>query len=198
MNKTVRTLGILASAALLSAPALKAEVPAGLFVGGGITYANDSLKNVTNKTMGLNVHVGLNREVGETKVGWRPSLGLTLLPGDWDGDSKTALTNIQFANDLVINTPAKDLKVITGLSINLWRYSGETRNGAEHKWGLDGKLAPGDLKFGLRLGAEYRITKQWSTDVLLQMVEFGNKKADDYTGRDFNPSWLQFGVKYHF
>ena len=198
MKKTLRMLGLVASAALISAPALKAETPGGYFYGVGVTYANDSLKQVTNQNLGLNFNMGLDREISGTKVGFRPALGLTFLPGSWDQDSKTSLTNLQATGDLVIPTTIEKFQVVTGLSVNLWRYIGDSRNGADNKWGLNGAMAPGGVKLGLRVGFDYTFTKQITGEVLMQLVEFGNQPNGVASYQNFNPTWLQFGVKYHF
>lgn len=198
MKRNLRMLGLIAAAALISAPALKAEVPTGWFIGGGVTFANDSLKQVTNNNLGINLNIGLDKEIGDTKIGFRPGFGLTFLPGSWDGDSKTSLNNLQVTGDLVVNTPIDKFKVITGMSINLWRYIGDARNGASNNWGLNGAMAPGGLKLGLRVGFEYKVSKEISAELLMQAVEFGNQPNGVQSWYNFNPSWLQLGVKYHF
>jgi hypothetical protein len=198
MKKTLRMLGLVAAAALISAPALKAETPTTYFYGVGITYANDALKQVTNTNLGLNFNAGLDREIKGTTIGFRPALAITFLPGSWDGDSKTSLTNLQASGDLVINTSIEKFKVVTGMSVNLWRYIGDARNGASNKWGLNSAMAPGGLKLGLRVGFDYKFSKQITGELLWQGVEFGNKPNDEQSWQNFNPTWLQVGVKYHF
>ncbi len=198
MKKTLRMLGIAGAAALMSSASLSAATPEGWFLGGAVTFANDSLKVATNKTTGLNFNVGLDRQIGDTNVGFRPGLGITFLPGEWKDDAKISFTGIQLTADLVIQTGIEHFTMITGLSVNNWRYLSDTRNGAESPFGLDGNFAPDAVKLGFRVGFDYKINEHLTADLLLQMTEFGNHPSDEFSFRNINPTWLQAGVKYHF
>ncbi len=197
MNTNLKTLWIAAAATLAFSSSVRAEDDIkGLFVGGAVTVANDSLKKVTLKTYGVGLTVGLDRTLGDTNLGIRPAFSITWLPGKVGPDeSKTSLTNLQVSTDLIIPTGLDRVKVVTGFSLNQWRYLASSPG--NHPWGLDGNRAPKDLKFGFRAGLDVKITPKWSADALLQMVEFGSTDSQ-FNSYNFNPTWVQVGVKYHF
>jgi hypothetical protein len=210
MNKNLKPICLGFAAVLMSASLLQAEEAQEMAIGGGITIANDSLKKVTHNSLGLNFNVSTQMPIAASNVKFRPGLGLSILPGKWGVDndidnglitqSKTQLINIQATFDVMVPLPVagiENLTVITGLSVNNWRYNGATRDGNPHPYGLQGSAAPGSVKVGLRVGADYRINKQWSSELLLQVVEFGSGNTEVHY-HNFNPSWLQLGVKYHF
>ncbi len=199
MNSKLKTLWIAAAATLVALPSLRAEDVQGMFVGGAVTVANDSLKKVTGKTYGVNLNIGLDRTIADTNIGFRPAFGVTWLPGKVVADgSKTSLTNLQISTDLIVPTGIDRLHLVTGISLNLWRYLASPATGTgENPWGLDGSKAPNKLKFGFRGGLDVKITEKWTAEVLLQMVEFGSPTAD-VNWKNINPTWIQAGVKYHF
>ncbi len=223
MMKNMKKIGLGVAAVLLLAPSLKAG-DGKAFLGGGVTFANDSLRKVTNQTPGLNLNGGWDYTLPDTNTTFRMGLGLNILSGKegtynyiYDPNnlsvpvstiSKTSLYNVQGTVDLLIGTPWEKAKIVTGLSVNLWRYQAASRYvpgspGAgdivpsPHPYDLQGSKAPGDLKVGFRIGLDYQVNKAWSGELLLQMVEFGATNGDSRTNA-FNPSWLQLGVKYHF
>lgn len=198
MKKTLRMLGIVGAALVMSAPAMAADTQEGWYLGGGLTFACDSLKVATHKTLGLNLNAGLDRQVGDTNLGFRPAFALTFLPGNWEKDQKVSFINMQVSGDLVIPSGIDNLNVITGLSINTWQYTADSRNGADAPFGMVGTFAPRNLKLGLRLGFDYQISKRLTANAILQMVEFGNQPSDRATWDNVNPSWVELGVKYHF
>lgn len=208
MKKYLKPICLGFAAVLMSASLLQAEEAQNMAIGGGITIANDSLKKVTHNTPGLNFNISTQVPVASSKVMFRPGLGLSVFAGKWGTnedvdnglttESKTQLVNVQATFDLMIPTGAVDnLTLITGISINQWRYSGQVRGGHPHPFDLEGSKAPDDVKLGFRAGLDYRFNKQWSGEFLLQLVEFGSKNTEEHY-HNFNPTWLQVGVKYHF
>ena len=210
MKKNLKPICLGFAAVLMSASLLHAEEEQNMAIGGGFTVAADSLKKVTHNTLGLNVNISTQMPIASSNVLFRPGLGLSLFSGkfgqnnDIDNgvvvESKTQLVNLQATFDIMVPAVLVDnLTLVTGLSVNQWRYSGQTKGGNPHPFGLDGSYAPDDVKLGFRVGMDYRISKQWSSEVLFQMVEFGSRdKSNDIHYHNFNPTWLQFGVKYHF
>lgn len=222
MMNSMKKIGLGAAAVLLLAPSLHAG-DGKTFLGGGITFANDSLRKVTNQSPGLNLNGGWDYTLADTNTTFRFGLGLTILSGkegtysyiydpnnqylDVTTISKTTLYNVQGTVDLLIGTPWEKVKVVTGLSVNQWRYQAASRYAegsnntgivpAPHPYDLQGARAPGDLKVGFRFGADVQIDKAWSAEAILQMVEFGAGDAQSRLN-NFNPSWIQVGVKYHF
>jgi hypothetical protein len=222
MMKNVKNIGLGVMAALLLAPSLQAA-EGKAFLGGGLTFANDSLRKVTNNSLGLNVNGGWDYQLADSNTTFRMGLGLTILSGkeatysyiydpnnmyaDVTTISKTTLYNVQGTLDLLIGTPSEKVKIITGLSVNQWRYQSASRFAAgshnndivptPHPYDLQGSKAPGNLKVGFRFGVDYQVNKAWSGEAVLQMVEFG---AGDSESRfnSINPTWIQVGVKYHF
>ena len=210
MNKNLKPICLGFAAVLMSASLLRAEEAQEMTIGGGITIANDSLKKVTHNSLGLNFNVSTQMPIASSNVKFRPGLGLNILPGKWGEnndidnglvtESKTQLINIQATFDVLVPLPVPGidhLALVTGLSINNWRYSGQTKDGNPHPFGLQGSAAPADIKVGLRVGVDYRINKQWSSELLLQVVEFGSRNTEVHY-HNFTPSWLQLGVGYHF
>ena len=220
MMKSMKKIGLGVAAVLLLAPSLQAA-EGKAFLGGGLTFANDSLRKVTNNSLGLNLNGGWDYTLADTNTTFRMGLGLTILSGkegnytyQYDPNfqdlkvttiSKTTLYNVQGTVDLLIGTAVENLKIITGFSVNQWRYQATSRNvsGAEnivptpHPYDLQTSKAPGNLKVGFRIGADYQVNKAWSAEAILQMVEFGGGDSESRFN-SINPTWIQVGVKYHF
>jgi hypothetical protein len=200
-------LGI--AGAMLASPALWAADPAqDKAIGFGVTLATDSLKKVSHNSTGFNLNGSLEFNLPLTDIKIRPGLGLSVFPGkkgdNWNYElernvsTKTQLINIQASFDLVIPTRVcQSLNLITGLSLNQWRYSGQTYNNDPHPFRMEGSKASDDLKLGLRVGLNYKFNNKWSGEALLQMVEYGYPTTE-VTSYNINPCWVQFGVKYHF
>ncbi len=188
---TMRTpLRILALGAVLAGTGLVAqEADKTWTAGASISAALDGLKDITGKTNGFVVDFGYNGHLGATTVPFRASLGYQLFPGTANASGvKQSLTSIQLAGDIFVDSPWKNLKFITGLSLNQYKVKTEsaTVNTTDSAKGT---------KFGARLGLEYQFNAAWSAQALVQITELGTD-ANKSTG--LNPSWAQFGVKFHF
>lgn len=176
---------------------VKAEESKGFYIGGSATIANDSLRKVTNETLGLNLNIGLDRMIGDTNIGLRPQFAMTWLSGKPKDGTKTSLVNLQVAADVLIPVGYERVRLVTGFSINQWRYAAVADSNGNHPFNLSGKKAPASLKLGFRGGVDVKIADRWTAEALFQMVEFGS--MDTKVGyHNFNPSWIQVGVKYHF
>ena len=220
MMKSMKKICLGAAAVLLLAPSLQAGDNKA-FLGGGLTFANDSLRKVTNNSLGMNLNIGWDYTLADTNTTFRMGLGLTILSGKegnytyvYDPNntavpvttiSKTTLYNVQGTVDLLIGTPWEKVKIVTGLSVNQWRYQAASRFASgsgdilptPHPYDLQGSKAPGDLKVGFRIGADFQVNKAWSAEAILQMVELGGTNSESRLN-SINPTWIQVGVKYHF
>lgn len=188
---TMKTpLRFLALGAALTCSGLVAqETQKSWTAGASMTQALDGLKGVTHKTTGFIVDFGYNGHLGNTDVPFRASLGYQLFPGsDYEG-LKQSLTSMQLAGDIFVASPWKNLQFITGLSLNKYQVKAELAG-----LGSETETVKG-IKFGARVGAEYKFSPAWSGQMMLQMTELGTN-ADG--SRGFNPSWIQVGVKFHF
>ena len=196
---TLMGLGLVAVA--ISAP-LAAQAPTGWHVGGSLSYASGmSLKKeITNQDLGYILDAGYTGKLAATDVDFRTSLALEFFPGKDLEQTKHSLNGVQLAGDLFVNTPIPRLRIITGVSLNQWSLkNSDPINGS---WTNSVK----GVKFGGRIGMDYMINKNWSAELLMQIVELGTNEeltskspnGDDYGVRGVNPSWAQLGVKYHF
>ena len=198
------------AALLLTAPVMRAEeAGAEMAVGGGLTIANDSIKKATHKTYGFNLNISTEMAIPSSQVKFRPGLGLSVFPGSFKAEtnpdtgevvtSKAQLTNLQATFDVLIPLSVDSLNLVTGLSVNQWRTQGSALEGKDHPYNLGDNKAKDSVRVGFRAGLDYRFHKQWSAEVLFQMVEFGSyNSADEAHYHNINPTWLQIGVKYHF
>jgi len=210
MNKSFAkrvTLGI-AALALPSVMAHAADGP-NFFVGGALLGALDSTKSVTHSSTGIAITGGTEFRSSEGSYAFRPGLAIYSLPGSAKDGVKTSLTDFQVYGDIVFNSGIKDLSFTAGLSVQRWYYKTTADVGVASPLGLDDKGFHPGTKLGVRLGAEYRINKNVSAELLFQQVDFGSKDGDPkgntdpstgalLSGDNVFPAWIQVGVKYHF
>jgi len=186
------TLMALGSATLLMSSGLAAQEARLWDAGLNLVLPLQTLNAMTNQngvTGGFVAEFGLNGHLGDTTIPFRTSLSINDLPGKADGNGvKRSLTGYQFAGDVFIPTGAKDLSLVTGLSLNRWslKYVDPSGSAAPPTKGI---------KFGARIGLEYQVSPAVSVNALVQVVEFG---ADAQSIVSYNPSWVQVGAKYHF
>ena len=134
---------------------------------------------------------------------------------------KNSLLGYYIAGDMFVNARVVDnLYFVIGISVNQWSL--HQKNGFDEvtneNTGINTLVpAPGKsetysipgLKFGGRFGIEYKVSDNLAFDVLFQIIEAGQNRShfvqDTTTGQTFitgsqpwNPSWLQFGVKFSF
>lgn len=185
--------------AALALPSVMAQAADGPtpFLGGGIISALDSTKEVTHSTLGYNITGGFDFRLADGTYGFRPGLAVNFLPGSDKDGVKTSLTNFQVYGDLVFNSGVQNLSFTAGLSVQRWYYKTTAATGTTSPYQLDGKGFLNGTKLGARLGMEYRFNKNISSELVLQVVDFGAKDGEARTNV-VTPSWLQVGVKYHF
>ena len=188
MNLTSKILG-LALGAMASVIPASAQDSKAFHVGLNVTYANDGLYNITHKYDGFGAELGYTGKLANTAVPFRTTLSFQNFAGEKFDTQKQSLTGVQLAGDLLINTGADRLRIITGISVNQWNLK------------YDPSLPPGTkdpakgTKFGARLGLDYGFSDSWSGSFMIQVTELGTTPGAT-TG--VNPSWLQAGLKYHF
>jgi hypothetical protein len=110
-----------------------------------------------------------------------------------------------------------NLQVVVGMSLTKWKMTeyelvtGETVNGVTKYSESAIKYSIKGAKFGGRIGIEYKISDNLAFNAIFQLVELGTdwshlpSDEPDEEGRNFtvglkawNPSWLQFGLKFSF
>jgi hypothetical protein len=187
-SKLIMGLGVAALAVGTNLPAQDGNVwHAGL----SVVKPLEGLKSVTNKSglgSGFIGEVGYTGQFASTTVPFRATLAVNSFSGDTVLGVKSSLIGYQLAGDILTNTGAKNLTIVTGLSLNKWKWDYTNP---------DPTVIVKDkgIKFGVRLGLDYRINDHFSADALLQVTELG---TDPKSSVSLNPSWLQVGVKYHF
>jgi len=135
------------------------------------------------------------------------------------------LFGVQLATDLFFDSKISDnLKILVGMSINKWTLNYTSTESMEGEWdaggwegdGLRHSFSVPGIKLGFRIGLEYQLSDKMSFDVIFQMIEVGHSnmvakwtESDSqywdpdgvtpvYGPTAWNPSWLQFGLKYRF
>ncbi|WP_243322590.1 outer membrane beta-barrel protein [Geothrix sp. SG200] len=185
---------------LLALPALAQSSP--FSVGGGLILGLDSYKKAVNSSTGFTLNAGYDTNLLKSGVPARISFGLSLMPGKETNGLKTSLTLYQLAGDILVDTGARNLRGVIGLSLNSYtaKFSGQESPAVydvDHHFPFhDAK----GLKGGLRLGLEYATGSHWSGQVLLQTTELSGRDRNDPLIRrgGINPAWLEFGVRYRF
>lgn len=189
---------------LAAGPSLMAQTTP-FDVQGALVLANDDLKKVTHTSAlgGLTLGAGYNMQAFGSQIPLRLSLNTSLLPGKAYGTIKTSLSLLQMAADVHVATPLDKLSATVGLSLNKYsvRNTGtpsdpisDVGNSSVIYNRYDWAVATGKgLKFGARLGLDYRISPAFSAVALLQMTELGNGSYGPV-----NPSWIELGARWHF
>lgn len=184
----------LATAALLACAGLGAQTsakPLGPWDGGlNLVLPLDGLKTVTqaNGFGGITAEVGYNNLVHGTKLPFRASLSLNVLPGKEVDYVKSSLLGFQGAIDVFAPTGIDRLSMVTGLSLNRWRW--DYQDATQHS-----TTTMKGPKMGARFGFDYQVNPKVTASLLLQMTELG---VDPQSTRGYNPSWIQAGAKYRF
>ena len=117
---------------------------------------------------------------------------------------KRGLLGYQLAGDMFFDSIIVDgLQFLVGGSLNHWSMTEKQADGSTETHNISG------VKFGGRIGLEYTINEKFAFQAIFQLIELGTNRShiDDPTApgytrttgnRTWNPSWLQFGVKYSF
>ncbi len=183
----------------------------GFSVTGSLVQGLDSLKKATNATTAFMAAVDYDTRLYGTEVPARAGLAIGFMPGQERFGLKTSLMLYQLHGDIRIATPSQALSVLVGLSMNTYTMSNSgTENTADaldvdHHFPMHSVKG---VKLGLRLGLDYRVSRAWSVEVMLQQTELAGKDLSgditDGTGTPLvrqggiNPAWVQFGATYRF
>jgi hypothetical protein len=139
-----------------------------------------------------------------------------------EGGIEQVLYGWRLGGDLHYATPLEGLTVFAGLSLNWWDGSvtvaGYVPNHHENRENLAAAYyeipkvswPEGKVKYGIRMGAEYRITKNWGVSVDGSLANW-MVRGDDAVGQEtltgykhykginpVNPSWINFAVQYRW
>lgn len=183
----------------------------GFSVTGAGVLALDSLKKVTNASAAILAGADYTTRFAGTEIPVRAGVSLALMPGSERYGLKTSLFLAQVHGDLFIATASPKLWAVAGLSLNTYSMSRSGTEDADDALDVDHHFPVGDakgVKFGFRLGLDYRMSRAWSLELMLQQTELAGKdltgdvKAPDGTELvrqgPINPAWLQLGVTYRF
>ena len=225
MRMNPKLAGILSGVALIAAPLSAQEKPITFNVGGAYMSTFDDIQNVTHKSSAYQLSVGMTTHLLGTDVPFRVTLADNVLPGATHGitNIKSSLNGVQLAGDVLIGSGLDNLNFVTGLSINKWSLSNKGTEptgewvpqdpgaglpplppGQEYRYHADNYYALKEdkgIKFGARLGMEYRFDQHWTSDLMVQVIEVGTgakNSAGNSIVSGVNASWIQLGVKYHF
>jgi hypothetical protein len=195
-----------------------AGVKAGLALSGHYTIATSNGYDV-RAGIGLNFLIGSGVEGVDANADAESRTNTNYMVA---GSSlKHSFTNGQAFADVVVPIFDKRGDWILGLSVNKYsvKVSGapDGAHAAYSPFDLDaatrtlddngnlvrsgsanGSTSVPGLKLGLRLGADYKFTKNLSAQVLFQTTELGRITSLAGQLPTMNPSWLEFGITYKF
>ena len=197
-------------ALLVAGPLMAQSAGNGFSVSADYIRGLDDLKKATNSITGFTLGAGYQNFIFNSEIPFRVSLNYQVLPGkSTDQDLKTSLKSVQVAGDIFVDTPVQHLRFVAGLSLQ--KYSVDNTGSIRDVDGALVKSFPVDtgkgIKFGARLGFEYRFNRSWSGEVLYQLTELGSTptvvgaEADPAQGLGhggINPAWVQLGARFHF
>lgn len=196
MIKTLRTSVL----GLLALPL--AAQGTGFSLAGGLLAGGDSLKKATNQSSGFLLGADYGTHVMGTEVPARLGLSLASMPGKELNGLKTSLSLTQLHGDVFIQTGSPAIHGLVGLSLN--RYS-MSRTGVESDVpeDVDHHFPIRDVsgvKLGLRVGAAFTLSDQWSLEVLFQQTELAGKDLEDPMIRrgGVNPGWFELDLRWRF
>jgi len=183
----------------------------GFSVSGSLIQGLESLKKATNATTGAIVGLDYDTHFSGTDVPVRAGVSFAAMPGKEHFELKTSLSMVQVHGDLFLATPSPALRGLVGLSLNSYSMSTSGTEDTNDALDVDHHFPMSNakgIKFGFRIGLDYRLAPDWSLELLLQQTELAGKdlsgdvKAPDGTELvrqgGINPAWLQLGVTYRF
>lgn len=207
--RTLRAFTILAG--LVSLPALAGDGPT-FNVGGSLLNQLESAKNITNNSLGYSITGGVDWNTSHNYV-VRTGLAINFLPGSAFGDTgrtdafvKTSLMGYQIFSDIHIPSANKNLSFVAGLSLQKWNFRTSKPATSVSPIGADASSGTiKGLKFGMRLGLEWKFNTHWSGELMMQQTELGSQDNEvkgnttdpTYLSNE-NPGWFQVGARYHF
>jgi len=130
---------------------------------------------------------------------------------------KHTFTSVQVFSDFVVPIFNNKANWIIGLSLSKYKVEVSGARAGEYSpldldaanrnndsgsvlrsGNANGTVSVPGYKFGLRLGFDYKITKQLAVQCLLQQTELGRIYGQATQLPTLNPAWLEFGVSYRF
>jgi hypothetical protein len=208
------------------------SVQKGWQIGAAMPVAMEGLKQWTNQSfMGLCLDGSYLMPIAGGGAYFRFGLGVNYLPGregngheSYLGPGETLLRtitlyDIQANVDVMFPIGSSPLSLFTGLSLNTWyrKVSGQYQYDPSLESNASGMVKNAFGKYGLRLGAEYAVSRNLSVALTFQMTELGTDLeflgeehkydengnmhwwvADGYGEHAVNPTWIQVGVRYRF
>lgn len=166
-------------------------------VGMGYLIPLDSTKTITDPdgmTESLNLDFGYTAMLASTDVPVRISLGINNLPGSTTETlEKRSLFGMYLGADIYIKTGIENLSLVTGINLNKWRLKYKAP-------GIDEDESVEGVKFGGRLGLDYRINARFSVNLSVNATELGVDRVGmaEFGNQGWNPSWVQVGGRFHF
>lgn len=139
--------------------------------------AGFAINSLPGKSRSGQVYENFEQDLTGTP-GTNPFFGGVYAYGDatpWS--NKTSLMGYQVFGDFIFPSGFQKLDFTFGVSLNRWFYDATVTPESTGAYTVVRRTAddhiPG-LKGGLRIGAEYRISKNLSAELLFQIVELGN------------------------
>jgi len=151
----------------------------------------DGLKKITRQTGlagGFTLELGTTGSVGGGTIPYRLSCSFNDFPGREVDAVQDTLMGVQVAGELLTPLGGSRFTLSTGASLNGWRWD-------HQEPGFHDTQSIKGVKFGGRLGLDFRVSPRFSVLALLQLTELGTDRQAIY---GYNPSWLQVGARYHF
>jgi len=215
--RTIHNFGFVALLLAGAGTQLAAQQPAqkGWVAGAALPIAAEGLKQWTNQSIvGLCLDGAYQIPIAESRASFRLGLGVNYLPGkEREVDHRTiGLTGIQANFDVHFPIASSPVSVFTGISLNTWMksVSGKHPYDQDEDISVSGTVKNAFGKYGLRLGAEYALSKRLSIALTLQLTELGvdseflpdKEKLEDWDDiwgeNTVHPTWVQIGVRYRF
>lgn len=210
MNFIRTSLLGLAAAASLAAQSTGFSVGGGLILAPSQTYFGAYDKAVNNNN-GLYLGGGYDFKLYQTDVDARASLTIGYMPGKERNGLTTSLLLTQASGDIFLSLGSESVRGLFGLSVNFYSATFDgtentaDRGDVEHHFPF--KNCSG-AKLGYRIGFDFAVSKNVTTELLFQQTELAGSDLSEQTSLTnatpfvrrggINPSWLQFGVRYHF
>ena len=189
----------------------------GFSAGGGLILAPSkqlfgSYEKAVHNKVGFDLNGAYDFKLYQTDVDARATLTAASMPGKATAYGlKTSLTLVQLSGDIFLSLGSENVRGLFGFSVNSYSasFSGKenTTDRAAATQHFPFKDCSG-LKMGFRVGVDYAITKSFSTEVIFQQTELAGSDLSEQTNLTnsspfvraggISPSWLQFGVRYHF
>jgi len=179
-----------AAITLFGSTALSAQASTSFDAGLSLVAGLPSLTSLTHSSglSGFTAEAGYSGKVRNSTVPFRLSVSVNDLPGKEADYVKNDLLGVQVAADIYTNIGLSKVSIVTGLSLNAWRWS--YQDATQH---VDTRMK--GAKMGARFGFDCAVSQRITATLMLQITELGTDKQSSVA---YNPSWLQAGARYRF